>query len=141
VQVNPPGIYLCNVGGPAFFVNDSSRIWYLYRNKHHSYEWVDSKDGEIVPFAVEVGQERLGFLLYIARIVRKDEPVLLGIVVPFMGVLYYPDEFGNSKSTRTGYQVLTCRSCRKEAKILPPKFFDTNLTPNVDRGCSEFDLF
>ncbi|KAG5667240.1 hypothetical protein PVAND_015230 [Polypedilum vanderplanki] len=134
LQINPPGIELCNVGGPGYFLNDSSQIWYLYNDKHHNYKWVDSSDGKVVENAIEVGEDALGYLLYIGKIQKKDEPVIIGVVVPFMGVMYYVDHDGISKKTTTDYQVLTCRSCRKEEKIPMPKI-DTK--PNIDdsNGC------
>jgi hypothetical protein len=128
---------LCFAGGSgSYFFNDSTQIWYLFRNRHHKYEWVDSKDGQTEPFAIEYSEDNGGFKMFIGRIVRKDKPAYLGPIVSVMGVMYYVDDNGASKSATSGYQVLTCKSCKKEKKIPVPSF-TAKLPPNVDTGCSE----
>jgi hypothetical protein len=138
IQLDPPGIELCNGGGDSFFFNDSSQIWYLYNNRRHNYKWVDSSDGRTEPFAIEFAEDNDGFKIFIGRIKRKGKPVIIGIVPSFMGVMLYVDYDGSSRKTKSGYQVLTCTSCRKEKKIPTPKH-DVNLAPNVDDagGCGE----
>jgi hypothetical protein len=113
ISLDPPGIQLFNVAGPGSFSNDSSQIWYLYNDRNHEFTWIDSENGEIPEYAIEVGEDSSGFPLLIGRIVRENGFVLIGVVVPFMGVMYYADETGYSRSTNAGYQVLTCRSSVK----------------------------
>ncbi|KAG5667235.1 hypothetical protein PVAND_015225 [Polypedilum vanderplanki] len=136
IQIEDRGIELCNAGGTSYFYNDSSQIWYLYKNKHHKYEWVDSSDAKTEPYAIEFGEQNGGFKLFIGRIQKKDEPVIIGIVPECMGVMYYVDHDGKSKHTRTGYQVLTCKSNRREKKIRTPRIA-ADSKPNIDdpNGC------
>ncbi|KAG5667263.1 hypothetical protein PVAND_015251 [Polypedilum vanderplanki] len=133
IQLDPPGALLINVAGPASFSNDSSKIWFLINDKNHEYTWVDSKNAEIPPFAIQVGQDRSGYPLLIGRILRPNGLVLVGVVVPFAGYMYYADENGMSVSTTSGYQVLTCKSSVKnETKYLTPSY---DFPSNVDTGC------
>ncbi|KAG5667178.1 hypothetical protein PVAND_015173 [Polypedilum vanderplanki] len=120
IQLNPPGIWLPNSAGQGIFLNESSQIWYLGKNHRHKYKWVDSKNLETVPFAIEYNFEQSGFPSYIGRI-KINNFNMLGIVAPFMGGFYYVDEFGQTKITKTGYQVLTCKTKKNETRIPLPK--------------------
>ncbi|KAG5667239.1 hypothetical protein PVAND_015229 [Polypedilum vanderplanki] len=135
LQLDPPGVQLFNAAGPGIFSNDSKTIWYLYHNRRHKYKWVNSSDAKAEPFAIEIGSEQSGFELYIGRI-KKENLVMVGVVVPFGGIMFYADENGISHSTTSGYQVLTCRSKRRETKIPIPKLI-VSPTSNVDdpSGC------
>ncbi|KAG5683061.1 hypothetical protein PVAND_012367 [Polypedilum vanderplanki] len=119
VQLDPPGFLMPSVRTPGIFVNDSSKIWYLYKNRHHQYKWVSTNNGKIVPFAVEFGLKSSGFFSYIGRI-KRNNTVLVGYVIPDMGVIFYVDENNNSEVS-TEYEVLTCKSSRYEETIPPPK--------------------
>ncbi|KAG5667237.1 hypothetical protein PVAND_015227 [Polypedilum vanderplanki] len=135
VQLDPPGALLINVIGPATFSNDSKKIWYLYNNWHHDYDWVDSKKGEVPAFAIKVGEDRSGYPILIGRIVRPNGLVLVGVVVPWAGYMYYADENGISVSTNSGYQVLTCKSSVKnETKYLTPSY-DFPSNKDDETGC------
>ncbi|KAG5667259.1 hypothetical protein PVAND_015247 [Polypedilum vanderplanki] len=57
LQLDPPGVLLPNLGGPGTFLNDSHQMWYFYKNPHHEYKWVDTNNGEIVPYAIDFNTE------------------------------------------------------------------------------------
>jgi hypothetical protein len=137
IQLDPPGIYLPNTAGQGYLLNDSNAVWYLYRNRHHKYEWVDSQNAEAVPFAVDFSSDDQGFPLYIGRIRSENRTVRMGIVVSFMGTFFYLDFDGRSRSNTSGYQVLTCKSCRKEKKVPLPKLPVVPPTPAQLNGCGE----
>ncbi|KAG5667234.1 hypothetical protein PVAND_015224 [Polypedilum vanderplanki] len=119
IQLNPPGLLMPTVKTPGIFVTDNSKIWYLYNNPNHKYEWVSTSFGKKVPFAIEIGLKTSGLYTNFGRIVRNNT-VLLGNAVSDMGVVYYVDENGNSQVSPY-YEVLTCKSSKYEAPIqLPP---------------------
>jgi hypothetical protein len=128
-----------SAAGSGYFLNDSNSVWYLYRNRHHKYEWVDSQNADDVPFAVDLSIEDQGFPVYFGRIKTKNNTVLIGTVVPFMGVFFYPAVDGKSR-TANGYQVLTCKSCRNETKIPIPKLPVLPPSPAQLSGCGELKL-
>jgi hypothetical protein len=140
IQLDPPAILLPNGGGPGYFLNDSRFMWYLYRNKHHKYEWVDSQNAENVPFAVDLSLDDQGFSVYFGRIKSKNNTVAIGTVAPFMGAFFHPAVDGKSRTT-SGYQVLTCKSCRKEKKIPMPKVPVDPPTPAQLNACGRLKLW
>ncbi|KAG5673077.1 hypothetical protein PVAND_003152 [Polypedilum vanderplanki] len=135
LQLEPPGVILYNAAGPGIFSNDSNSIWYLYNNPNHKYKWVNSSHGQIVPFAIDVGYDVNKFDLYIGRI-RKNDIVMIGLVIPAAGVMFYADENGFGKSATEGYEVLTCSSSKYEEKIPTPSLPASSF-PNIDSpsGC------
>lgn len=105
------------MSGPVTLLNDSSRIWYLYKNRHHDYDWVDSKNAEVPPFALEFGKDKIGSSLLIGRAKLANGFIAVGTVVPFAGFMFYADETGKSKRVFSNYQVLTCKSWIKSKKF------------------------
>ncbi|KAG5667232.1 hypothetical protein PVAND_015222 [Polypedilum vanderplanki] len=128
IHLNPPGVWVPNVGGPGAFLNDSNQIWYLERSYRHKYKWVDSKNVETVPFGVGYNAKQQGIPPYIGRI-RINNFTRIGIVAPAMGAFYYVDEFGFTKLTKSGYQVLTCKTLKNETKIPLPGIPEPPPTP------------
>ncbi|KAG5672141.1 hypothetical protein PVAND_002295 [Polypedilum vanderplanki] len=100
IQLDPPGIIFNNLGGPGTFLNDSHQIWYLYKNPRHEYKWVDAQNDEVVPYVIDFSTEVSGYASYFARYKKNNRTI---------------------KNTRTGYQVLTCRTKKNETKIPMPK--------------------
>jgi hypothetical protein len=114
IQLDPPGVLIHQAAGePASFTNTGSSAWYLGKRRHHNYRWISSEDGNIVPFAIDVSGNSSGLLTYAGRI-RRNGTTLQGNVVPAKGVIYYVDESGMSRSSRSGYEVLTCWTCKSE---------------------------
>jgi hypothetical protein len=113
IQLDPPGILMPELTGPGTFSNVSSKIWYMAKRRNHNYKWVPSKDAKIEPFSVDLSGDSSGLPIIVGRI-RRNGTTLLGNVTPFMGVMYYVDENGMSKSASSGYEVLTCWTCKSE---------------------------
>ncbi|KAG5667179.1 hypothetical protein PVAND_015174 [Polypedilum vanderplanki] len=120
LHLDPPGIWAPNSNGPGIFLNDSAQMWYLGVNLNHKYDWIDSEITQTVPFAIEYNREQSGFPLYIARI-KINNFTMIGTVASGLGGFYYVDEFGQTKITKTGYQVLTCKTKKNETRIPLPK--------------------
>jgi hypothetical protein len=105
------------MSGPGAFTNASSKIWYLAKRRNHNYKWVPSQDGKVEPFAIDVTGSSTGVATNVGRM-RQNGTTLLGNVIPSMSLMYYVDENGVSKSVSSGYEVLTCWTCKSENKIL-----------------------
>ncbi|KAG5667261.1 hypothetical protein PVAND_015249 [Polypedilum vanderplanki] len=55
IQLDPLGAVSPSTGGPSMFYNDSHLIWYLRKNRHHQYKWIDSwQKVTVVPFAIKL---------------------------------------------------------------------------------------
>jgi hypothetical protein len=123
---------------PQTFVNESSEIFYLKRNCHHKYEWVNSSDGEAVPYAIQAFYENaIGLDIYIGRVVFSDYTLFSG--VSYLSGAAYLDRNGNSHISKSNYQVLTCKSKVFEAPPPPPA--PTTLPSNNNQnsgGCSKY---
>ncbi|KAG5676535.1 hypothetical protein PVAND_006361 [Polypedilum vanderplanki] len=136
LQLDPPGMLINDYSNSAkeTFINDSNRdIYYLYKNRHHKYEWVDSKNGELVPYAIDFGTYVYGIPNYFGRI-KIDGFYRVGLVSIPLGNMYYPGKNGVAVRASTGYQVLTCKSCRKNEP--PTKFPPMKLKgAQPDVGC------
>jgi len=112
--IEPKGNYQVYGGGEAF-LNDTSRMWYLKKNCDHQYTWVNSSDGELLTYAVEPFEDNAnGFPIYVGRKVIKNDTVAAGIIVPFLGVMYYADMNKKMHQPRE-YEVLICKSKKFEA--------------------------
>jgi hypothetical protein len=138
IQVDPPGIWHNGPDGSGVLTTDSTKMWYLKKDRKHRYGWVDSHDGESVPFAIDIGTELLGDAVYIARVVKGDR-VFVGYVPASAGYAFYVDDNGFVTTTATGYEVLTCKSrkCNETDIPLPkPTIFGTT----YDTGCSKCHL-
>ncbi|KAG5666148.1 hypothetical protein PVAND_017662, partial [Polypedilum vanderplanki] len=113
LQLDPPGMYMTdfNDSSRTKFVNDSSNaIYYLYRSRHHKYEWVDAQFGEIVPFGIDIGAQIHNTPCYFGR-AKINGFYQFGPIVSLFGIMFYP---GNETVQVTPvYQVLTCKSRRK----------------------------
>ncbi|KAG5667260.1 hypothetical protein PVAND_015248 [Polypedilum vanderplanki] len=134
LQLHPPGVWSIGTGESVFLSNDTSRIWYLFHDLNHKYTWVDSQDGEIPPFAIVVGEDRVGFPILPGRIIRPNGLVYTGTISPIQSIFGYIDENYKRKTTTSKYQVLTCKSSiQNETKIMTPLL--PNTKPNVDTGC------
>ncbi|KAG5669018.1 hypothetical protein PVAND_016920 [Polypedilum vanderplanki] len=131
IQIDPPGILVPDTSRPSYFVNDSSQIWYLKKESNHSYEWVPSGNGSIVPFAIEYGIILSDTTLYFGRIF-KNNTVFVGAVLPDMLVMYYIDNENKLQSVTDGYEVLTCKSFINETAIPLPQIPSLPTGPNVD---------
>jgi hypothetical protein len=112
ITLSPPGAWVPNAAGKGSFETDPKQVWYYAKNKDHRYEWVDSKDAEAVPFSVNYGAS-YGLPAFIGRISLRGR-TFTGNVIPAMKLFYYVNENGDTKSTTTGYQVLTCKSHKSE---------------------------
>jgi hypothetical protein len=137
IQLNPPGLYIAYLTGKAHFENDNY-VWYLNKRHHHQYKWVDSQDAETVPHAVDIGAQN-SMPSFIGRIVKGNR-TYVGFVVPPLKTFYYADENNDSHGTVKGYQVLTCRSSKRDNIIPPPKFDSSIGSPQnsgVVSGCGE----
>ncbi|KAG5667230.1 hypothetical protein PVAND_015221 [Polypedilum vanderplanki] len=86
-------------------------------------------------FSNDIGQDRSGYPLLIGRIVRSNGLVLVGVVVPFSGYMYYADENGMSVSTTLGYQVLTCKSSVQNETKYPTPYYAFPSNKDDDTGC------
>jgi hypothetical protein len=136
VQVSPPGIWHNGPDGKGRFSSVNSKIWFLKNDPNHKYEWVISQNGDIVPFAIDIGSETVGLPLYIQRVI-KNGLVYMGNVPTPSGRSFYVNEKGIVETMITGYQVLTCKSQRcNETDIPTPQPTLTGGT--VDTGCSEY---
>lgn len=124
VQLNPPGIYF-SVRFQATFSNDSSKIWYLYKNPHHKYEWVNAKTGDDIPFSIDFGTSSSAIKIFISRIITPSNTVILGSTAPSLGVMFYVNEKGVSTTRTSGYQILTCKSYKRKMTFLRKFFFIT----------------
>lgn len=112
LQLDPPGISVRVPGNEGPIFNDTKRIWYLYKHPKHYYKWVDSKNGEIPPFAVTVADDIIGVpTLLPGRIIHKGNLVTVGTVGPTLNRFIYQNMSTEKvKMITSGYQVLTCRS-------------------------------
>lgn len=86
-------------------------MWFLKSNSNYVFQWVDSSNGEILPFAVDTGNCEVddGYFLYISKTKLEDGTVTIGHVPTFTSVNWYTDANGNMRQERN-YQILTCRS-------------------------------
>ncbi|KAG5674696.1 hypothetical protein PVAND_004648 [Polypedilum vanderplanki] len=134
IQLDPPGILIPGNEGPGFFVNESSKIYYLNKRRHQNFKWEKSQNGDIVPFAIDFSKATNGVSSYFGRIV-KNGTVLLGIILPETNSLFYVDENGVSRTT-TNYEVLTCKSHKNETATPSQNIIDPNSPPNVDAPTS-----
>lgn len=139
LQLSPPGALITDFGdsGITKFINDSSHaIYYLYRNRHHKYEWVDSQFGDEVPFAIDIGTDIFTTAAYIARIKVNGYFRYGPVPVMFGAIMYNGDTLGSNLKASPFYQVLTCKSCKKnEPKTVMPK--PKIKLPQSDIGCSK----
>lgn len=112
--IEPKGNYQVYGSGEQY-LNDTTRMWYLKNNCDHQYTWVNSSNGEILPYAVEPFEDNAnGFTIYVGRKVIKNDTVAAGIIVPMLGVMYYADINKKMQQPRE-YEVLVCKSkkCKK----------------------------
>jgi hypothetical protein len=132
--VSLPGIWHNGPDGKGKFSSVNSKIWFLKNDPNHKYEWVTSQNGDIVPFAIDIGSETIGFAVFIQRVI-KNNLVYLGSVPTTEGQAFFVNERGIVDSTPSGYQVLTCKSnVVNETDIPTPQ---PTLTATVDTGCSK----
>ncbi|KAG5671056.1 hypothetical protein PVAND_001274 [Polypedilum vanderplanki] len=133
IQISPPGFVFNGPNGFGIFFNDSSILFYLQRNKHHKYEWIPSQYGNDVPFAIDVGTEIFGDLLLFARI-KIGQFIALGLSFPSSGNVVYVDGNNVVQFTSTNYEILTCKSQKKNETHIPlPKISMPG--PTFDTGC------
>jgi hypothetical protein len=102
---------------PQMFFNDSSEVFYLKKDCHHKYEWVNSSNAEILDYALQAFQENaVGTPIYIGRKVFNDYTSFLFASIS-VNLAYYINNKGTTEKT-SEYQVLTCKSKHFEA---PPE--------------------
>ncbi|KAG5666147.1 hypothetical protein PVAND_017661, partial [Polypedilum vanderplanki] len=109
LQLDPPGMYMTDFNDSSItkFINDSSHaIYYLYRNRHHKYEWVDAQFGEIVPFGIDIGAQIHNTPCYFGR-AKINGFYQFGPIVSLFGIMFYPGK--ETVQVTPVYQVLTCK--------------------------------
>jgi hypothetical protein len=121
------------------FINDSSLIFYLKKDCHHKYEWVNATLSQEFPFAIQpFKEEAAGFSVYIGRIEFEDFKAFL-TVVNLNGLAGYTDKNGVTYFVKE-YQVLTCKSKVFEeppvTTTAAPGSDDPSQDPNFS-GCGE----
>jgi len=114
VQIMAPKGVFEVFGTGEVFINDTARMWFLKKNCDHQYTWVNSSNGELLPFAVEPIEEKVnGFTMYVGRKVIRNDTVAAGIVTPVSGSMFYADTNGKMHLPRE-YEVLICKSKKYE---------------------------
>jgi hypothetical protein len=122
-------------------INDPTKVFYLKRNCHHKYEWVNSTTGEPVPNALQAFAENAsGASVYIGRKKFDDFTAFLTVIFA-LSTAGYTDKNG-ANHVEKEYQVLTCKSKVFET---PPKTTtaapgseDEIVDPNYT-GCGELN--
>lgn len=110
IQITEPrGAYQV-YGNFETFVNDPTQMWYLKKSCNHVYDWVTASNGQLVPFAIDNGDEVIddGYTLYTGRTILNGS-VQLGPAVTWAGEMYYADFDKRMQKLKT-YEVLTCKS-------------------------------
>jgi hypothetical protein len=120
------------------FINAPSVTFYLKRDCHHKYEWLNVTVGQLDPFALQpFGDNAVGFPIYIGRKVFGDSVAYINSI-PLANMAGYADASGNHFVTE--YQVLTCKSrvfeTPPETTTVAPGSDDEVLDPNYT-GCGE----
>jgi hypothetical protein len=101
---------------PGYFSNDTFHIFYLKDDcKKYKFEWVPSKSGEIIPFAVEPLRPMInGFHDYVARKSINSQKTVFGAGIPGKATIFYIDETNEYPNQlvadRGEYEVLTCKA-------------------------------
>lgn len=106
--INPKGLTFFGSQGLGFS-NDSSQIFYLKKDCHHRYDWINSTGTTVVPFAIEPKESNAnGYPSYIAR-KFIEEKLYFGHVPVIGGLMFYVDSLGIIRRS-SEYEVLTCVS-------------------------------
>lgn len=120
------------------FLTDSSRIYYLKKNKRNKYKSIKAEDCKNLTFAVEVGKASTGIPFYMGRIQDKTTGFWrFGYLNPTFDQFFYVNDKNEIVGTQSGYEILMCKSYKRsnETTPLPEPTFSSFPFANV--GCSK----
>lgn len=137
IQVSPPGISTLNNFKGEFLTN-SSRIYYLKKNKRNKYKSIKAEECKNLTFAIDVGSGPTGLPIYIGRIQDKTTGFWrFGYYSTTYDTFSYVNDKNEIVAMQSGYELLMCKSYKhcKEPTPVPEPTFKTFPLANV--GCSK----